>query len=81
MTLVHELFDTPSYIIRRLNFSLYLNHSKIHRRELSQIDILLMNAVVHTRNMGHKGSCLNILGRVPKRKGLKSNALGYFIRD
>ena len=62
-------------------FLLYLNHSKMQQRDLSQIDILLMTAVVNTRKIGHKTSCLNILGWVFKREGLKSNALQCFIQS
>ena len=62
-------------------FVLYLNHSEMNHHHLKMIDILLMNAAVNTREISHKAACLNVLGWVFKREGLKSIALECFIQS
>ena len=62
-------------------FLLYLNHSEMNHHDLKFVDVLLMNAVVNTRRIGHKAACLNILGWVMKREGLQLKALECFIRS
>ena len=62
-------------------FLLYMNHSELIHQYSKLVDILLMNAAVNTRQIGHKASCLNILGWVFKREGLKSEALECFIQS
>ena len=75
----HEIANVEGLLIHP--FLLYLNHDKMQQQDLTCIDILLMNAVVKTRRIGHRASCLNILGWVFKREGLTPNALQCFIQS
>ena len=62
-------------------FLLYSNHSQMNCHDYKLVDILLMNAVVNTRTISHKASCLNIFGWVLNQEGLKSKALDCFIQS